>query len=480
MRHRGLWLALVFAWLAVCALPVPAQELPWQRGKTVAGGKPQELSAQEMLILLGIDESHWEQLYDGRPLGSEESETLTKLLFRMPRFDPPQWYRWAKTELNVDEVLKAPQEFRGQGMIVRGRARQVEALELLPELVPLYEFRKYYRVTVALEGSPHPVVIMTRAIPQLWKDTAELDEPVIVRGLFLKAGEPDGDKTPLYFVAPRLGWLPDKVNPELGVHETFVWLAQRGMDIALWDDVRANNGAAIGGTEAECFYHLLATLKAASPEDLAKVKAAPFDLPLMLTDPDPLLGRPYHCTGIARRVQKVTVSEAFRERLGIDHYYEIDMFLPLDNQAIRLAPAKGQEDVPTFTDGFPVTFNVTHLPEGVAEGDNVYYSLRLDGIFFKLWAYQSEYIKQFNKNLRQPSPLLMGTQVKLMPKDQAAAGEGWGSATLMMAVVGGVLVIWFAAWRTMRGDKRFERKVLRRYTGGPKPTIEPPDDKPAS
>jgi len=67
-----------------------------------------------------------------------------------------------------------------------------------------------------------------------------------------------------------------------------------------------------------------------------------------------------------------------------------------------------------------------------------------------------------------------------LPKDQVAAGEGWGSATLMMAVVGGVLLIWFAAWRTMRGDKRFERKVLRHYTGGSQPVIQPPDDKPAS
>ncbi len=166
-RHLYLCWALLVIWLAACALPVAAQQLPWQRGSRGTVGKPKQLSPREMLILLGIDESHWDQLYDGRPLASEESEPLTKLLFRMPQFDPPQWHRWTKTKLNVGQVLQSPKEFRGQGMTVRGRARQVEVLELLPELVPLYEFRKYYRVTVALDDSPHPVVIYSRAIPQL-------------------------------------------------------------------------------------------------------------------------------------------------------------------------------------------------------------------------------------------------------------------------------------------------------------------------
>lgn len=475
------WLALSL--LLISLASVSAQELPWQKSRA-KGAAPvkSDLSPREMLALLGVDDSHWDfMLQDGRPVADEELETLTRLLFRMPRFDPPQWDAWCKEEANLAALAADADAERAKPYIVRGRAQQVEKVELLPSLIPLYQFKSYYRVTIATEDAQHPVVVFSRTIPALWKDAKTLDEPVRIQGLFMKAGETADEKTPLYFVTARLAWYPDKVNEALKVTKDLVWLAQRGMDITLWDEVRKNNGAAISAEESECFYQLLAKLKKATPEQLKELTTADFDLAAMLQRPDELLGQAFTCTGTARRVQKVAVPEQFRQRLGLDHYYEIDLFFPLDKQAIRLTPAPGEKEAPTFTDGFPTTFCVAQIPENLDQGENVYQQVRLKGIFFKLWAYQSDYIESFNPNLRQPSPLLMGLEPRVLPGAQAAAWSEWTPTLVMFAIITGALVIWFTSWRATRGDKQFERKVLRKYTHGTAedPTkIAPPPEAP--
>lgn len=464
-----------------------AQTLPWQGQGAKLEGKPGQLSPREMLSKLGVDNSHWDLLIDGRPLASEESETQTKLLFRMPRFDPPQWDRWASTPAPLEALVTDPKAHRANAYIVRGRAKKVERIELLKDLIPLYQFKHFYRVTMAAEGFPHPIVIETRAIPTLWKEATDIDEPVSAQAIFLKAGETVDDQTPLYFVGARLAWYPDKENPTLGVDADLVWLAQRGMDIALWDDVRQNNGAGIRPEEGECFYHLLARLASATSADLKQLDASPFDLPTMLQRPDELLGQAFTFTGTARRVQKVMVPESYRERLKLDHYYEINAFVPLDNQVIRLATEKGAKEAPTFVDGFPVTINVVRLPPELEPGRNVHYPIRLKGVFFKLWAYQSEFVKSHSKNQRQPSPLLFAASTQLLPAETGPSWGPWMTTILMFAIIGSVLVVWALSWSALRGDKKFERQVLRKYTHGaseapnkfvaPSDGIAPKDDK---
>jgi hypothetical protein len=479
-RWSCLWLLLVIAWLASAS---PAQELPW-RHKGTTGNQALNLSPRELLAKWHVDNSHWDLLLDGRPQVGEESETVTRILYRMPDVTLEQWNAWCKTQVDPAALEAAPKEEHGNGYFMRGRATHVESVELLKELVPLYEFRKFYRVTIAIEGSPHPIIVSTRKIPAMWKDATDLDEPVRVQAIFLKAGEAEADKTPLYFVAARLAWFPDQVHSELGTTEDHVWLAQRGMDVALWDEVRANNGAAIGTAESECFYQLLTCVKGATPEQLKTLPTKPFDLPELLTKSELLLGQSYVCTGAARRVQRVTVPEQFRKRLGLDHYYEIDIFVPLGDRAIKLTPAPGQKDAPTFTDGFPTTFCVVKLPAGLEEGDNLYKQVKLRGVFFKLWAYQSAYMKKFNKNMRQPSPLLIGLEPQVVATEASEATRVWIPTAVMFTILAGVLAIWFFAWRATRTDKNFERKVLRKYTRGqdvnlaeietPPPPSDPP------
>ncbi len=57
--------------------------------------------------------------------------------------------------------------------------------------------------------------------------------------MFLKVGPQRDGVASLLFAAPRMAWLPDRTEPEWGIGPDQVWLAGLGMDIGLFDQVRA-------------------------------------------------------------------------------------------------------------------------------------------------------------------------------------------------------------------------------------------------
>jgi hypothetical protein len=438
-------------------------DLPWQKRNGAPSQMP-SITPQAMLDLYGIDASHLQSFIDGRPLVVDEDETLVKLMFRMPRLEPPQWEAWCATEVPWNLLRDEPSKHRADCFILNGRATAVKRVEILKELVPRYEFDHYYRVTLMVDGQTSPVVVNARTIPDAWGDASTLDERVRVQAMFLKAGEPAESGTPLYFAAARIGWFPDRVNEALHVDSSLVWLAQQGFDVALFDDVRGRNVSAISASEGEAFYTLLALFQKLPAAALAKMPAQPLDLPLLLTTPEKAHGEVVETSGTARRVQKISVPEAFQKRLGIDHYYEIDFFIPLDNQAVRLAATKGNENAPTFTEGFPAAFCVVKLPPELEVGENIKTEIKVRGVFFKLWAYQSDYVQSFNENMKQPAPLMIGATAEVIAQQDPIE---WGTlmpALALVAIVGGAMITWITVLRLSRNDIAFERKVLRKYT----------------
>ncbi|HTN77741.1 MAG TPA: hypothetical protein VL096_20930, partial [Pirellulaceae bacterium] len=313
--------------------PAPAIKadgpLPWQKEKGEKGQPAKEVPPREMLRLRGMDDSVFEALFDGRDLIEDENETLNRLMFNLPRFEPEFWDKWCQKEVPWAELIAKPAEHRLQCFVLAGRAKQVERITILKDLVPLYEFTHYYRVTLEVAGHAGPIVVCTRQIPHLWKEATQLDERVAIQAMFLKSGEAKDDQTPLYFGAARVAWYPDKPNPAFGITADQVWLADHGMDIALWDEVRPTNGEKILASESECFYQLLHVLKDATPAQFKTLPAQAFDLGAMLSTPEKLHGQAYHFLGTVRRIQKVNVPESYRQRLGIDHYYMVDVSIPL-------------------------------------------------------------------------------------------------------------------------------------------------------
>ncbi len=166
--------------------------------------------------------------------------------------------------------------------------------------------------------------------------------------------------------------------------------------------------------------------------------------------------------GTARRAAKIIISdEDIRQRFGIDHYYEVYVFVQLEKKIVF---KKGDEQLEF--NSFPVACCVRSLPPGMDEGDNVRQNVRVSGAFLKLWLYESPQMTQFDPQQMQPSPMLIGLEPQLIP-NTSPPNEYLG-AMIGMLFVFSLLGAWVAVWRYNKADDKFERETLNRKYELPK------------
>jgi hypothetical protein len=188
------------------------------------------------------------------------------------------------------------------------------------------------------------------------------------------------------------------------------------MDAGLWDVVRATNRSGLGGADREAFYQLLAALKNDQFGPLPSL-SNPASVAALLEEPAELQGENLPVEGLARRVMKVAVSDAdVRSRFGLDHYYEIDLFLPLGKTSLRLGSDPTGENSPVYRNSFPATLIVPELPPGLQEGEVVHQQVRADAVFFKIWTYRSSYTAKFGQ--LQPAPLFVSGRASVIETKQ--------------------------------------------------------------
>jgi hypothetical protein len=429
--------------------PKPAPgALPWEEPPRTSEPVLRPPSgAKEILERYNIGESQLAGFFNGQPLGSSEEEVLAKILYHYSRFGLDNVERWRKPDVAWDQLAAAPAEHRGEIIPIRGRALRVEESKLLPELAELLEFDHYYRVTLQIADSPYQAIICTRRIPTAWKVGEKLDEPAVADGLFLKLGDETAEQPQLYFAADRVGWLPEKPQAEAHVGPSQIELAKLGFSAGLWDDVRASKTLPLGDQDREAFYQLLSTLGKPSASGLKAAGPEPLDPVPLLKAPEEHLGEVLHVRGRVQRVMKVPVEDAdIRRRLGIDHYYEIDLFLPLGEKSLKFGKdAKGGES-PVYGTTFPLTLIVRDLPADLPEGEHVRDVVRADGVFFKVWTYRAKYTDQFNQ--LQPALMFLATQPTVIhnePQTNTVVG-GLVIAAFVVALGTALIVRWWFGW----------------------------------
>ena len=170
----------------------------------------------------------------------------------------------------------------------------------------------------------------------------------------------------------------------------------------------------------------------------------------LLQHPENHHGEVLPVAGVARRVMKVPVQDAdIRSRFGIDHYYEIDMFVPLGNQKLHIGTAQGGKPAATYEHDFPATLIVRKLPRGLSEGENLHQSIRANGVFFKLWGYKSEFAAKFEQVQR--APLFVAAEPAIVQVENAA---NWVVSALVMTAFGLALaVVGVIAWWQRTSDR---------------------------
>jgi hypothetical protein len=419
----------------------------------LSGAQPPE-SAREVLALYGIGPAEFDQFRDDAPLAGGEIEVLGKILLRFSRLDSENIRRWTKRDLDWQDLAASAASHRGELCAIRGRARQLTEHKLPAALAERLGFAIYYRVVVAIEGSPQEAVICARQVPRAWQSGEVHDEPVIVDALLLKRGEVNKGAAPLVFAAQRVAWLPDREQSERGIGPSQLALARLGFDLGLLDAVRNTNGRGLTDSDREAFYQLLAAagrIDAAEWEATTKLDMAKLDVVPLVENPQDHHGRWFRVAGTARRIIKVNVRDpATRERLGLAHYYEIDLFVPLGERKIRIGdPEKGEQSA-VFESTFPVTLVARQLPAGLDEGESLHVPIEAQAFFFKTWTYPSAYMAE--RNLLQPAPLLVANEPSLVPP---LARSNWVSSRLVTACLALTLaIVVVAVWWQWRDRRR--------------------------
>ena len=216
-------------------------------------------------------------------------------------------------------------------------------------------------------------------------------------------------------------------------------------------------------------------------------RAVPFDLADVLQKPAENHGRLFHVSGRARRVTKIVLSESdLKQRFGFDHYYQIDVMVPLGDRPVRLARDKDDKTGPVIDSTFPVVCCVLELPErlrNVADREDLNEDMVFDAFHLRLWSYASQYLDKFDREQReeaiakalktgeplptdeetpkhkrrQPSPLFLAKTASFAP---AVEKSDYGLGSLVGSVlIGAIFVIGLLVWRFRREDGTARAKL---------------------
>ena len=219
---------------------------------------------REMFRALGVDDSYFARLTDGRPLEPNEIESMLRVLYRLRTFPPIDRERWA---LDAEQARRGDQATGRVAWHDLPPARPGDGRRAVPtgqrrgptlrtgQVLPLPAATRLAR--------PKRPTSTPRTFPMRGGRARNRTLRPARLGVFLKSRHKENEQTTLAFAAPRLAWYPDNLLGELG------------MDAGLLDSVQDQKP--ITAEDREAFYQMLAAVGRAEPGQL--LRQAEDDLP---------------------------------------------------------------------------------------------------------------------------------------------------------------------------------------------------------
>ena len=457
----------------------------------------------------GVSASQFEPFREwDSELTADEATTLEQILFRFDQFNAAQL---AKSVPGASDG-QAPQP--GEIWRLDGSVESVSRVPL-PEGAPEELHRSgLFRCELVATGNDNAelrVTILTPRIPTAWQRGLEgekLAEPASLQGVVL--GSLAGDKAEHRLVVTnRIKW-----RPTLGIPAGTAWLAARGFDAGLLDDVRQHRPFAKPNesSEAVAFYSALATLAAGDPAEINRLaksavaaeavrrqaiaasaadrlRTLAIDLETarheqrksieaeiavlrrqqstathiqkrarqglssvvpLFNEPAESVGHFFVIEGIARRAVRIAVGEPGSESSVVPGVSPLTAYYELD-----VFPNDAQNN--------PVICCVARLPAGFPTGDVIRQPVRVSGIFFKKWLYarrpDGESADPATPSRIAP-PLMLAVEPQWLQTTAAPRGNRglWAG----LAILGVGVAVWLVMLRTSRRD-RLARQRLARY-----------------
>lgn len=155
---------------------------------------------------------------------------------------------------------------------------------------------------------------------------------------------------------------------------------------------------------------------------------------------------------MARRATRIEVDDPLRRRqLGVDHYWELFVFVPTP-----LISVQGR-----LQESYPVVCCVRTLPEGMPTGQQIGERVKVSGFAFKRYGYPLPEVNisasqgdKEQRGRRQETALLIGREAFWQPPPSPIKEMntmGWAFLGIASAIA---LAIALAAWSSARDSRR--------------------------
>jgi hypothetical protein len=481
------------------------ESLPWNQNNISDQQLPFSIAhsttAEQILEISGIGPSELRFLIDLDPVVGKDVDTIGKLLAVFSKVSESDIQRLTKPTANADSavtldtLLNDVDRHRIKFFTIRGRAISVKRQYIIPEAARLIGFNSFFWVTIKSADSDIPVRIATRKIPiawfpDSWKRSAtaatektppqaaqrlpfEIDEPILVDGLLLKTTA-ENQQFELIMAASRVKWLPNEVSTEQHVHSSMVLLSQHGFDSGLLDEIRRTNKSALGYHDREAFYQILKIFQPSSALDAIQhvhQQAPPPHREIVdyFNDTRALQGQFVTVRGDVRQISRIAiVNSKMQQRFGSDHYWQLDLSIPIGKHRIRVKTNDADQDGIIFQNRFPLQVCVNHLPpelqkamnelrQGVDGRKLLREKVTVQGVFFKLWSYQSALTMRDGPDRDQLSPLIIASAIRIHAKpivDQSDRGIYVAIAFIMAMLAITVFLI-----RVGREDRQVKKRT---------------------
>lgn len=434
--------------------PDRARPLPFRRPDSTSSSPAERPDVKRLWQLYGITESDWQAFDDQPTMNSVEQAILLRVLFRLGQLSFAELESMAVPTDDLDNVLENVSAHRGRMVFVSGVVESAQAVPLGDQEQAAFGFAEWYRVR--LRTPRHGTLeLASRSVPQVWLSAGELSERVRTVAVLLE-GKATG--AGLWRAASlRLQWYPNQPNAALGIAASHVLLAGHGMDASFWEILRKSNGRPLTKDDREPFYSALQAAADIRPNNIEPSYYAKFDLAKILQEPELHQGNYYSFIATARRVSRIAVEDNdIRERYHLTEYYEIDIMIPLGDVPVRLKTDKNDEG-PIYEHRYPATVCALSVPvqlqraarnaaAGGSDAPLINQTVRVQGVFLKIWAYPSEYVSSLAPGQLHPSPLFVASSVELVSDTQVPRNDRY-TWVFAGAIILGLLVIVYAAWR---------------------------------
>jgi hypothetical protein len=191
---------------------------------------------------------------------------------------------------------------------------------------------------------------------------------------------------------------------------------------------------------------------------------------VLLKNPRDHAGQWVHMNLESVQVTRISVTESHRQaQLGSDHYYQIDAVGDLGGVIIKIEHADQNIPPPTLQNRYPVSIVAAELPaflrdkiRNQAGGDAIVAPVRfkfgMDGFFYRLWGYESDFMAQQGGG-EQFGPLLVAARIENRePVSDDPVGVGRIGTGAAVVILTGMVLIWWWQRRAWAADDDARRR----------------------